>query len=99
MAADDLETLASPNADLKMDLAKNFTRKALFRWAIRTFIGIVIASLLVWRYPSGKYFLYVWIPMSILSLVVILIGGNQLTKQVEGIERQLQELGDLDDAE
>ena len=99
MAADDLDSRESSDAELKVGVARNFVRKALFRWTIRTLIGAVIFSWLAWNYTWGKYLLYVWIPMALLSLVVISIGGNQLKATVEDIERQLQELGEQEELE
>ena len=104
MSADDSELDEGLNddingdldGDLNLDVSKDFTRSALIRWTIRTIIGAVIASVLAWRYPWGKYLLYVWIPVSLLSLATILLGGRYLKSQVEGIEQQLDELRDMD---
>lgn len=64
------ETVYSELEDLEPRVQLNL--KANFiRWVIRTAIGTLLFGTLAALFPWGRWILYVWIPLALLSLAVI----------------------------
>jgi len=72
-------------------LSKDFRRKKLINYAVRTFIAVVILYFL-WNYNWIKWVLYFYIPLNLLSLVSIFGWNFFLNKRLKKSQEQLDEI-------
>ncbi len=63
-------------------------RGRLIRWLIRTALGAVIFGYLASRYDWGKYILYVWVPLAVLSLISITIRSASIERLCQKLENE-----------
>lgn len=64
------DELATLESGIHLSLKANFTR-----WVIRTAAGTLLFGTLATLFPWGRWILYIWIPLALLSLAVILLAG------------------------
>ena len=69
-----------------------FLRKRLIRWVVRTMIGTILFMFLAWKYEWGRWLLFTWIPLAILSLLTIILGMRRVRKKGDEIEAVVQSM-------
>ena len=70
--------------------AEQFIARSLRRWVIRTIIGAALFTFITLRWSWGKWALLVWIPLSLLSLAMILYSRHILRTKSSAIEDKIR---------
>lgn len=72
-------------------LSSEYRRKKIITWFIRTTIAVVLA-IIFWEYTWVQWALYIYIPLNIIVLIMILLVPYFLRKKQEKLEKNLDEL-------
>ncbi len=71
--------------------SQGYKKKKLIRWFIRTFIATIL-YVIFWKYQWVQWSLWVYVPMNLMGLALILFLPKVLKKRQEKIENQYNEL-------
>jgi hypothetical protein len=69
-------------------------RKKLTQWGIRQVISACIITPIVWKWPHLMWLVYVWVPLALLALVLLLIAFGKLEQQLRAIGAVNTDVGD-----
>lgn len=75
-------------------LSPEFRRKKLMMYLIRTVIAVVL-FFVFWDYEWVKWFLYVYIPLNLISLFSIFVVPYFLNKKMSKTQEKIDELDGL----
>ena len=72
-------------------LSKTYVRKKLLFWFIRAVLSVIL-YIIFWKYEWVRWSLFLTVPVSLISLLLIVLGPYLLRRKIRKLEKRIDQL-------